>query len=181
MTKDSDIYEQAFQIIAHHHRQELGYGWVEGSKRYPGKLSLKSRGRQIDATIHLPSGELVLVECKRWNKKVNIQYVEGFDAKVRLDIGLNGAIIMVSTVGFSKPAINYAKARNIGFITLNKTATEDEYIVKMDKQGFMVFLESVQVDEQISHHGDLHIEPDYVLPSEEVSLQSVPTQGNLEQ
>jgi hypothetical protein len=168
--KPSDLYEQAFQAIAHHHREELGYGWVEGSKDYPGKLSQDPRGRQIDATIHLPNGEIMLVECKRWDKKVNVQYVEGFDAKVRIDIGLNVGLIMVSTIGFSKSAIKYAKARNIRFITLNATATKDEYILKMDSHGLMGFLDSLEPREEISLRGELTIPPDSVQLSEEVSF-----------
>lgn len=169
MTEASDLYEQAFQAIAHHHRQELGYGWVEPSRYYPGKLS-KTR-RQIDATIHLPNKELILVECKQYKRKVTVPRVEGFDAKVRLELGYEGAI-MVSCRGFSQPAIKYAKARNIGLITLNSTATKDEYIMYMEDRTLLGFLEPLVVSEEAFLQAQVRQE-DSVPVNEEGSLQTM--------
>jgi hypothetical protein len=59
--KPCELYEQAFQAIAHRH-----LGCAEWNKYYPGKLSQDpSNERQIDVTICLPNGELVLVECRQ--------------------------------------------------------------------------------------------------------------------
>lgn len=168
MTEASDRYEQAFQAIAHHHRQELGYGSVEPSKHYKGKIS-KAR-RQIDATIHLPTGELIMVECKRYKQKVDLPRVEGFDAKVRLDLGYEGAI-MVSCRGFSRPAIKYAKSRNIGLITLNSTATKDEYIMKMEDRALLGFLDPLVVSEEVSLQTQVRLE-ESVAVSEKSILQT---------
>lgn len=171
----SKCYERACQAIMHRHSPQLGYGWVEGSKYYPGKRSKARRGRQIDVTIHLPDEQLVLVECKQWNEELDVQNIEGFDAKVRLDIGLDGAM-MVSCVGFTEAAINYAKDRNIGLITLNRAATRDEYVMKLDDQILVGFLEELGARDVAAFNVEAVFVNTSQISDEDSSLQSIPIQ-----
>ena len=164
----SELYEQACQIIMHQNSTVLGYGWVEGSRSdYWGMLSRTTR--QIDATIHLPDEQRVLVECKRWmTAKIDVQDVESFDAKVRFDLGYEGAM-MVSCLGFTHGAVNYAKSRNIGLVTLNANATLDEYIMKMDAHLLVGVVETALVSEEV-FSCQLHVtlEPETALASDEM-------------
>jgi hypothetical protein len=92
----SKFYEEAFQAILQF-KQSIGIlqvSGVERSKSYQGQLS--GTRRQIDATIHLHDGQRILVECKQRrnpSSKLHIEYVEAFDAKCRLDIGQDVAVL----------------------------------------------------------------------------------------
>ena len=54
---------------------------------------------------------LIIVECKKWNAKLNVKAVEAF-AGVKNDVGAHIGV-MVSTAGFSKTAYRVAQQANI--------------------------------------------------------------------
>ena len=120
------FYEKALPKILDYLRMiaRLQLSGVEGSKDYQGQLS--GIKRQIDATIHLQNGQRIFVESKQRSKRsLDIEPVEAFDAKCRLDIGQDekDPLIIVTTGGYSKAAIRYAQKRNIALV---KFTCEDE-------------------------------------------------------
>lgn len=64
------------------------------------------RKRQIDIQICDEEGNTIIIDAKRYNKKVNVKTVESFIGMVK-DVGADKGII-VSEKGFSKAAINRA-------------------------------------------------------------------------
>ena len=87
-----------------------------------------STGRIIDCDISIesynPSGKqkwspLIIIECKRYTSKVDIEDLDEFQNKIRLisSSGVKG--IMVSTIGFSKNFIKQAKEAHIGLLILS--------------------------------------------------------------
>src|SRR6266568_5256327 len=184
--KASKFYEEAIQEIMQLHHDQLGYKRVEKSKknRQDQWGCLSKRWRQIDATIHFSDEKFVLVECKHYKTKVSVKTVEAFDATVRLDVGNDGkkkiGAMVVTCVGFSKPAINYAKARDIGLVTLNASATKDQYVMKMDGQHMGVFLtfvgfsDALEITDTFSHSGEAKFVDSLVLSDEGSKLEQTP-------
>jgi Restriction endonuclease len=157
----STLYEKALQAILQFARDNkiLEYAKVEGSNYYPGLLSEATLGRQIDVTIHLIDEKRILVECKQRTSKVNlnavkldVEDVEAFDAKCRLDIGQDVTIpiMMVTTVGFTQAAKNYAKKRNVSLATLNYAATPEKYKLEMEGNTLVGFLEQLKITSEAS-------------------------------
>ena len=63
------------------------------------------------------------ISCKYWNDKVGLPEVRDWDRVVE-DTGLNKGVI-VSKMGFTKPARDYASAKGIGLVELRKPLDED--------------------------------------------------------
>ena len=68
------------------------------------------------------------ISCKNWNNKVGIPIVREF-SQIIDDARLSKGVI-VSKMGFTKPAMAYAEAKNIGLVELRKP---------LDKLGFTQF------------------------------------------
>src|SRR5215510_4993040 len=84
------------------------------------------RKRQVDILISQTVGlyeTRIAVECKRHARKVTIDKVEGFAAKV-VDIGVNQGV-MVSPVGFDAGAIASAKDNRITLLTYREATQLD--------------------------------------------------------
>ncbi|MBO7143778.1 MAG: restriction endonuclease [Salinivirgaceae bacterium] len=64
------------------------------------------RKRQIDIQVRDQQGQLIIIDSKKYNKKVDIKTVESFIGMVK-DVGADKGII-ISEKGFSKSAINRA-------------------------------------------------------------------------
>ena len=97
---------------------------VTGDEKLPGKLS--GRLRQIDVCIRTKVGTenvLIIVECKRLNRKVDVKAVESFIG-VKKDVGAQMGI-MVSSEGFSRSAYKRAKDENISLYRYQDTHKED--------------------------------------------------------
>jgi hypothetical protein len=78
--------------------------------------------RQIDVAIRASVGTeklLIIIECKRWNRKIDVKGVEAFNG-VKDDVGAHAAI-MVSTQGFTKAAKNTAEAKGISLYRYEDT------------------------------------------------------------
>lgn len=69
-----------------------------------GKFS--ERSRQIDTLIKLNDNDIIAVDAKCYNKKVDVKEVESYIGMLK-DIGANKGIL-ISNKGFSKAAINRA-------------------------------------------------------------------------
>ena len=63
------------------------------------------------------------ISCKYLNKKVGLPVVRDWDRVVE-DAGLNKGVI-VSKMGFTKPAREYASAKGVGLVELRKPLDED--------------------------------------------------------
>lgn len=99
-------------------------GVVTRNERILGKVS--GRSRQIDVAIRTTVGTedvLIVVECKKWNRKADVQAVEAF-AGVKKDVGAHMGI-MVSTTGFSKAAYQRASAEGITLYKYKDTQKEN--------------------------------------------------------
>lgn len=129
---ESKRYELALQAILQFAQTTLDYAKVEKSRDYLGLLS--DVPRQIDATISLPDGRRIAVECKQWNREVDIEQVEAFDAKVRNDLSwdMRTPIMVVTAVDFTPAARNYAGKRNIQLAKLNHAATAEIYTLQLE-------------------------------------------------
>ena len=95
---------------------------IEQNVKISGKLSRTSR--EIDIAIRQklgPQNLLIIVECKCWNRKIDVETIEAFASK-REDVGANIAM-MISSKGFSKSADNFAAEKQISLYTLEDTLT----------------------------------------------------------
>ncbi len=98
-------------------------GTVTRDEKLKGNGS--GRARQIDICIRTTIGTenvLIIVECKKWNRKVDVQAVEAF-AMVIKDVGAQIGV-MVSTAGFSKAAYQRAEGENISLYKYKDTLNE---------------------------------------------------------
>jgi hypothetical protein len=131
LTKESDDYEHVTQVLQHNLRQHLEIDRVEGSRKHRGQRS--GILRQIDITAYKTEGKNVLVECKRHNTPIDVEYMEAFYYIVYRDVGADSGL-MVSPLGFTAGAEGVAKAEKIGMATLNAAATEDDYNLKIIRE-----------------------------------------------
>ena len=97
---------------------------VTRDEKIIGKTS--GRSRQIDIAIRATIGTenvLIVVECKKWNRKADVKAVEAF-AGLKKDVGAQMGI-MVSTAGFSKAAYPTAAAEGISLYKYKDTQKEN--------------------------------------------------------
>jgi len=97
---------------------------VTRDEKLPGKLS--GRSRQIDVCIRTKVGTenvLIIVECKKHKRKVDVKAVESFIG-VKKDVGAQMGI-MVSKEGFSRSAYKRVKDENISLYRYQDTKNED--------------------------------------------------------
>ena len=66
---------------------------------------------------------LTAISCKYWNKRVDVPVVREF-AQIIQDAQLNRGVI-VSKMGFTGPAKNYAQSKGIGLVELRKPVDRD--------------------------------------------------------
>lgn len=81
---------------------------------------------QIDVLVSQSNGLQVLrtaIECKYWSKKVGKEVVAALDSCVR-DSGIDKGVI-VSKMGFTKPAIQLAQQMNVGLVELREPTEAD--------------------------------------------------------
>lgn len=101
-----------------------GGGTVTTNEKITGKIS--QRSRQIDICIRGNIGGenvLIIVECKKWNRKPDVKAVEAF-AGVKRDVGAHIGI-MVSTAGFSKAAFRVAEHENVNLYKYRDTQRDN--------------------------------------------------------
>ena len=63
------------------------------------------------------------ISCKQWNKKVGLSIVRDFSEIV--DDARFSKGVIVSKMGFTAPAIDYAESKNIGLVELRKPVDSD--------------------------------------------------------
>ncbi|MBE2180283.1 MAG: restriction endonuclease [Chthoniobacterales bacterium] len=115
-------WQQFEALVARLQKNFATTGKVTKNEHIQGKNSKTKR--QIDATIRATIGTekiLIIVECKKWTRKVDVKAVEAFNS-VKADVGAHAAI-MVSTKGFSKAAFATADALGITLYKYEDTLT----------------------------------------------------------
>lgn len=101
-----------------------GAGIVTTNEKIIGKIS--GRSRQIDICIRGNLGGenvLIIVECKKWNRKPDVKAVEAF-AGLKRDVGAHIGI-MVSTAGFTKAALRVAEHENVNLYKYKDTQNDN--------------------------------------------------------
>ncbi|EFH86780.1 restriction endonuclease [Ktedonobacter racemifer] len=129
MTALSQRFEGVTKAILHRLREQFGFVYIEGSKKYPAKDS--GVMRQIDVTAYTTEKEQIIVECKLHKSPIDINYIDAFYTVIHIDIGADGGII-ISSSGFTDGAIKSASAKRIKLATLNSGATEEQYMLQLD-------------------------------------------------
>lgn len=151
-TLKGDIFEnKVFNLIQELLCNDQFYINRRASKIFAKKAYYsKSRNSNIifDITIesYMPNAEeyshLIVFECKNLNKNVSIEDIEEFESKLK-QVGehdIKG--FMVSTKGFSKSTINFAKYYKIGLIRIQKD-NEIEWINYRKKRNHTInFIDS---------------------------------------
>jgi hypothetical protein len=111
-------------IVAKLQRTFNKVGVITRDDKIIGKTS--GRSRQIDVSIRATVGTenvLIVVECKKWNRKADVKAVEAF-AGLKKDVGAQMGI-MVSTAGFSKAAYKTAAVEGISLYKYKDTQKEN--------------------------------------------------------
>jgi len=93
------------------------------------KYFSKDRNKEIIVDIsleaYLPNNsswsQLLVIECKNYNKLVPVDDVEEFYSKLMQIAGSGIKGVIVTPHGFQEGALNYARSKNIGLIKLNDT------------------------------------------------------------
>ncbi len=93
---ESLVYEECNRVF--HHCEILHNIYVDGI--------FSRRKRQIDIQIRDTDGKLIIIDAKKYDKKIDVKIVESFIGMVK-DVGGDVGII-ISEKGFSKTAINRA-------------------------------------------------------------------------
>ena len=81
-------------------------------------------------------------ECKNYNRKVDISELEEFDTKLRgiAERAIKGAI--VTTVGYSKPSLQFANTKQISLIRIGNN--DFDYILKREIHDFTYYNQSIE-------------------------------------
>lgn len=90
------VYEECGRVF--HHCEILHDIYVDGL--------FSKRKRQIDIQVRYPNGKSIIIDAKKYDKKIDVKKVESFIGMVK-DVGSDAGII-ISEKGFSKTAINRA-------------------------------------------------------------------------
>lgn len=112
---------------------------VEQNKRLDGKNS--ECLREIDILIRKNIGQyeiLVAMECKDYNKPVNVTQIEAFTKKIQ-DVGAHQGV-MVSAKGFTKAALNLGKKEKIHLYKMIDCGNHDWKSVVKVKMVFILYI-----------------------------------------
>ncbi|MDD5584758.1 MAG: restriction endonuclease [Candidatus Omnitrophica bacterium] len=83
-------------------KTRLGFSRLEINIKIKGLLS--KRKRQVDIFVPTPDNKNIIVECKKYNKKLDVKSIDSFIGFLE-DVGASWGII-VTTKGFTRAAIN---------------------------------------------------------------------------
>ncbi len=133
MSTASKEFERITQAIFQRLREQFGFERVEESMKYKGKRS--GRKRQIDATAIKPDGTMSPIECKLHKRKVGIEDLDKFNSITHAELEADEGII-VSSSGFDVGAEAAGRGYNLKLATLNKDATEHNFILRIGKLLF---------------------------------------------
>jgi hypothetical protein len=101
--------------------------------------------RQIDILLTVETMGLsikTMVECKDYNKKVNVKVVDEVDSKMR-DVGASKAVI-VSKLGFTSGAISKARRLNINLCTAHE-AQNPKWNIDIDIPIILIEAKPLQI------------------------------------
>lgn len=133
MSAASDEFERIVRAIFQRLREQFGFERVEGSRKYKGKST--GRKRQIDATAIKPDGTMSPIECKLHKRKIGIEALDKFNSITHDELEADEGII-VSSSGFDAGAEAAGSGYNLKLATLNKDATEHNFILRIGKLLF---------------------------------------------
>lgn len=121
-------YEEVTRQILDHLKEYLDLDRVEGKQQVQGTVA----SWEIEVVARsAPDHGLLLVECRRKNRRLPKEELGGFAYRIR-DTGAKGGLI-VTPIGLQQGARRIAAAENIIEVHLNPEATTDEYV--MDVAG----------------------------------------------
>jgi hypothetical protein len=95
--------------VAQQLKTRSGFSNLEVNKKVQGLLSRQKR--QIDIFVPTNGGKNIIIECKNYNKKIDVKTIDSF-------VGFLGDVdaawgIIITTKGFSRAAFNRAAASKI--------------------------------------------------------------------
>lgn len=108
-----------FELVVKEHLESLGQDLIAFEARHLESLGSTDESFEIDVTARftvLGVDFLVLVECKKWKRRIEREDVQVLHDRVR-SVGAQKGIVY-STSGFQSGAVDYAQARGIALIQL---------------------------------------------------------------
>ncbi len=97
---------------------------IETKKKLKDKIGKNKREFDVALTYRLPGRDLICaIECKDWKRDVGSEIIESFNTKCN-DCGIHRRVI-VSPLGFTKPALDKAAHYEIQCIALNSVDNLD--------------------------------------------------------
>ena len=130
--KESGIYGKHTQIFKH--------------KKYFYNPTQTYKVIDVSIEQYLEEGDeapfiIYAFECKNYNRKVDISELEEFDTKLRgiAERAIKGA--MVTTVGYSKPSLQFANTKQISLIKI--VNNNFDYIFKREIHDFTYYNQSI--------------------------------------
>jgi len=135
LDQDSTPFWDNLNEVSPEEFEQIVHSWLESNAptgvkeleiRHLHKISSPSGSYEIDVAIELilfgGARILIIVECKRQANPVKRDQVLTLEAKLR-DTGAHKAI-MVSTSGYQRGAIDFAKAKGIALVTVREGRPE---------------------------------------------------------
>lgn len=131
--KESGIYGKHTQIFKH---KKYFYNPTQAYKVID--VSIEQYLEEGDETPFI----IYAFECKNYNKKVDISELEEFDTKLRgiAERAIKGA--MVTTVGYSKPSLQFANRKQLSLIKI--VNNDFDYILKREIHDFTYYNQSIE-------------------------------------
>ncbi len=125
------------KLVAHLHHGIAGNAEVKHNQRVLGR---SGRKRQLDVTLSQVVAAyrtLIVLECKRYKRRVGIEKVDAFVSKLE-DVGASHGII-VSNTGFDDGARAVAKRKGITLLTYRE-ATEVDWQTVTSSQSWLILV-----------------------------------------
>ena len=141
-------YQAVARELLDRFAQDFGLARVEGPQSVPGKRSTTTW--RLDAKGVLEDGVgIVLVECRQYRNKKQVQEQLAALAYRILDTGATGAFI-VSPLDLQSGAKKVAAAENIVAIQLDADSTADEFAMRFLNRLYVGLVERAQATDVIS-------------------------------
>lgn len=138
-----ETYEEVAAFLLDEISGELGLSSVEGKQRLAGASGTTW---EVDGKgVQLGDEGIVLIECKRHNKRVNQDTVATLAFRIQ-DLAASGGIL-VSPLGFQTGARLVAGATNIEEVHLDPNSTTTEYMLNFLNRAFVGVADTITVTE----------------------------------
>jgi hypothetical protein len=122
-----ETYEDVARQLINDIKSYLGLSMVNPDKK---KFPKKDGGRcEIDVSAYnMSDGKLVLVECRKENRRLIQEEVHGFAYRIQQTNAMRG--IIVTTIGLQEGGVIAANGAKIQTIKLDPSSTLDNYIAQ---------------------------------------------------